>query len=775
MGAWPRTPQLAAVACAALVLWPGRSLAAAEGGLPMPAALADLDGPPALALTISGGVSLGAYEAGQLHYLVELLKANPGLGQLRLVTGASAGSTNGIMTVLALYAPAPRPLAPTAGLFWKTWIPLGLAQLRAGPHGSAQGALSRGWMDRLAEELEGAWRAGLREDCDVVLGVSVTRLVPRQMQTPAEGLELPRIEEKFAVRIRGRGAGRPPRLTNYVSGSYRWPQLLLPEGPEGEVPFSALRDLIFASTAFPVAFPPQPLAHCVAAARDGAPPRCPPEELRTDLFVDGGLLDNAPLRLAARLAGSGLRDDGRGGTRWLDSPDPTRFEPAARTLFAYVTPDAAAYPPAEGTTRIDATTALLGLTGQLGSAFVDTARAKNVTTLLEEYPHVADRILVPLRHYPAASQPMAAFFGFFERSFREFDFFLGMYDARRMVLEGILPAVRRVDPAYQPVMPDEGTDPEAWRPLDCLRAVLGERPGAEAICAIPGIAQYRILAQASIFRLWDQCTLPDGKSGRRTSHAHCEAAQLGRPPPLVPGVERAAAAAWRHRPEEGEVAYTVRLLGELGFWWKDLGLAAGEGDEALPRLREAIGEVARGLAGRQPVEDRFVVGSLAGLAANSLTYEAPAWLGWLTLGRQLEVGASRRVDVRALSALRLHAAVQVHGILSAISSDRARVAPALLLGIELRPQRLATVTWQPAAVLRVGAVVTPRDDYGAGTCDEAARDTAACTRPVAQAGLTLSVLESARLQFMAEWYPRGAAGQRALWAVSPSLGVQLPF
>jgi hypothetical protein len=243
----------------------------------------------------------------------------------------------------------------------------------------------------------------------------------------------------------------------------------------------------------------------------------------------------------------------------------------------------------------------------------------------------------------------------------------------------------------------------------------------------------------------------------------------------VPGVTRAAAVEWRHRPEEGEPVYVVRLLAELGFWWKDLGLSPGDGDEALQRIRETIGAVAGGLADRQPAEDRLAAQSLAGLAANSLAYAPPRGLAWVTLGRQLEVGLSRRIEWRHLSALRLHAAVQVQGSLSAISSDRARVAPALLLGLELRPRQLASVTWQPAAVLRVGAVVTPRDDLGAGHCDSLLRDTAACTRPVVQAGLTLSVLDSARLQFMGEWYPRVAAGQRALWAISPSLGIQLPF
>jgi hypothetical protein len=42
--------------------------------------VAGQSGRPALSVTVAGGVSLGAYQAGQLHYLTELLRANPAMG-----------------------------------------------------------------------------------------------------------------------------------------------------------------------------------------------------------------------------------------------------------------------------------------------------------------------------------------------------------------------------------------------------------------------------------------------------------------------------------------------------------------------------------------------------------------------------------------------------------------------------------------------------------------------------------------------------------------------
>ncbi|HYV65535.1 MAG TPA: patatin-like phospholipase family protein, partial [Myxococcales bacterium] len=55
--------------------------------------------PPA-SLTISGGVSLGSYEAGLVYYVVEAMRLNPAAATPRIVTGASAGSVNGLMTIL---------------------------------------------------------------------------------------------------------------------------------------------------------------------------------------------------------------------------------------------------------------------------------------------------------------------------------------------------------------------------------------------------------------------------------------------------------------------------------------------------------------------------------------------------------------------------------------------------------------------------------------------------------------------------------------------------
>src|SRR3954469_12769020 len=83
--------------------------------------------PPPASITISGGVSLGSYEAGLVYYVVEAMRLNPAAATPRIVTGASAGSVNGFMTILQSCGAAVPD--PTRSLFWNAWIPLGLEKL----------------------------------------------------------------------------------------------------------------------------------------------------------------------------------------------------------------------------------------------------------------------------------------------------------------------------------------------------------------------------------------------------------------------------------------------------------------------------------------------------------------------------------------------------------------------------------------------------------------------------------------------------------------------
>jgi hypothetical protein len=92
---------------------------------------------------VSGGVSLGSYQAGFLHYYTQYLLTHGRyvrqfftsengssldlVGGFKLATGASAGSINAF---LAAVAGCRKPVAdPEKSLFFQAWIPVGMERL----------------------------------------------------------------------------------------------------------------------------------------------------------------------------------------------------------------------------------------------------------------------------------------------------------------------------------------------------------------------------------------------------------------------------------------------------------------------------------------------------------------------------------------------------------------------------------------------------------------------------------------------------------------------
>ena len=95
--------------------------------------------PPAargrVALTISGGVSLGNYEAGLTWVIIRYLRIAANRTELAAVTGASAGATNAFLAAAMWCADENVDADPDTNLFHDLWAPVGLDDLL--PEGSA--------------------------------------------------------------------------------------------------------------------------------------------------------------------------------------------------------------------------------------------------------------------------------------------------------------------------------------------------------------------------------------------------------------------------------------------------------------------------------------------------------------------------------------------------------------------------------------------------------------------------------------------------------------
>jgi hypothetical protein len=727
-----------------------------------------------IALTVSGGVSLGAYQAGYLYYSLAAQRVNPGMSQVIIATGASAGSVNALLALRTSCAAA--GLDPEQSLFHRVWVPMGLRQLHQRDERSPIAAFSQRSFTEVGRMVEEELALGLPTGCDVVLGVATSRLAPRLLEAAEGRLRAPVTEEHFVIRIRGQGPGRMPLLTNFVDPDSVDEQALLPERPDGSIPFDRLLDAVIASTSFPAAFPPRAVRHCVVKTRGRSAPFCPEESAQSALFVDGGVFDNSPLRLAATFAGSGLvRVPGK-DLAWRDAPDlSASHAPPSDVAFAFVSADAEAFPN-ESAAPAGTDGSLLPMLAHQVGGFVDSARSRELVLLIQDYPATAEGLLYPRRHVPAASSPMYAFFGFFDRGFRAYDFALGMYEARKQLAESTrpaLPAPVRERFTWPEDTPEARAASVSWASFACLRAVFEDAPDAAARCTGDDQERTRILARVSVDRLWDRCR-PDGEWHPPPAEFRaCARAREGGPPPPVAGI--AATPDWRREPGESEATQVTRLLAAYGYAWTDIDVPAGAPPEiALAALRAELSGVAEHLARSQPTfGEKVAVGAAGKLAVNLFYYVPPRRIAWITLGRSLEIGMDWAVT--ELSWLRLTGALAVQNLLASFGSNASPIAFTPLVGLDAVPRGIGSAALQPSFLARGGWVLAPADDFGGSPCEGSDRLTpGGCTRPALEAGAAVAVTGILRVQLMASWYPpaRGAPG---LWSLNPSLGFQIGF
>lgn len=765
------------------------------------------EGPPAAApksvapphvfsFTVSGGVSLGAYEAGTLYFLTEAIKRSRGQFELRIATGASAGGANALIALMdSCRAPVDDP---TRSLGFDTWIPVGIAQLFDPAKVTPISVLNRGPLRRALARLAHRFREGLRADCDVVFGVSVTRKEPSlaSLSDPAfrAALEVPRAGERFIVRIQGRGPGRVPKLSNYVDPHAPLPQPLLPfasgdDDTSQAYNFGRLCELLFASAAFPLAFPPYPLTHCEtdptqAANGGGASLAC--DKPVKALFIDGGVFDNTPLRLNYRIVQRGLRADADGRIHWLDvGVQDNRDPPPVR--YSYVDPSSGAFPPLDSEDETERPQGAIDLTLELASSFIHASRQRELLALLEESPHgrVGEGMGLTQNELPTISGQLGAFFGFFERDFRVLDFYIGMYDGfistRRYLstLESPASAEARIAADFpvfaRPLRPDL---PKGLRPLACLLSqVEPEYAGHASACAGEELHNFRILLQVTLDRLHAACARTPPSELPPHASPLCANAARGGARVLVPGVPVIAAESCGRATGELDFGYSLRLLGEYGFTFRDLGLRADEAHYGKVKIRRKLLSMATALADAQPSNLTGALIQTAGRAgANLITYEPPKNWIYVTAGTALEVGASLLPFSWNESWARLNLALQISRWETLSTPERLALSFSPLAGPELQLLFLSNPTLQWMLGARAGYQASVRDAVGIEPCgdDEALGDARNCSQFVLQGYLAAAVIERLRLQFVAEFFPTNQATDfESRTAFQLSFGLQL--
>jgi hypothetical protein len=418
---------------------------------------------PTRAIVVSGGVSMGSYQAGFLYFYARALRfyderlANgagaSANGRFQIATGASAGSINSFLA--ALDGCLEPELDPEQSLFYRTWTGIGLEQLiPQHPDPSADGLFSEDAFNhdpgplKLLRDLWAPGRPWPKVPCQTALGITATRLAPRRVNvigdqirttdgnvTDGESrvLGLDRMTEKFLLTISSKGDGTAPQFSSrrfQDANDEIYPTLgeaPANHGPDGlPVTSDQVVGLLSASAAFPLAFSPKVVP--VTTWFSGAPAY----ERRYDPnahFTDGGFLDNTPLRIAQKLTKTLASTVTAAG-----APPPPRPRVLLLMSSALSWKRSGVGQPTESAEK----KSVLGRYLPFIFNFLSTTSDGALIDVFEDDPGTFTYD-IPMRPFPVAADPLGHFFAFAEPSFRRFDFYQGMIDAEELYSGRVLP------------------------------------------------------------------------------------------------------------------------------------------------------------------------------------------------------------------------------------------------------------------------------------------------------------------------------------------------
>ena len=641
-----------------------------------------IDDPPLL--TVSGGVSLGAYQAGFLYYYTEFFKQAqkqlnvvlassaggklliPPSGKVRPVraSGASAGSINAFLVAIAsCQGPV---LKPEKSWFWRIWTDIGLGKLLP-----ASGVDDRGPNTLFSEaaiagklrELEQAWGSMPWESrtCQAEIAIPVTHTRARTVLAKASGgppLPLPRAFEHFFLRLHvGEGPARfaPIQPPQSKDGGFH------PVLGDGKPSVAEVFNLLAASAAFPVAFRERDVAMQVG----GRP--------MTAAMRDGGMMDNAPVRLVSAL--SEFADDRQ-----------------TRPPLLFLEPDAVAWSYGTAKPQDRRKLGLFADVAGIAGLYVGSLKVRD---FIDHYGRSAKgrgRVEIPPRTHPVAGQHYANFSGFFERSFREADFYFGMLDAHAHL--------HRTDLAFR-LLERSGRLPAIDSPtVHCLLAARQRRVQEDTLFAddpdddedddVEDDAPNAHGAATFCKRLLGgRLEGAGGDTGRIFRASNALKAQLCTE--SKPGCMTASGAA---------DAFFAALHDE-GFVWREFGDGrALTAADVRARLRDVVDTELDKLAGRQPDLGSAIALRVGGRwFANGLSFRPPAVMA--RLGTGIGGGATTLRGTLAVAPVwgRQRLVRLVAGADAIARPERPEVLGGLTAGVEVSPLYLLGELWDrwPAA------------------------------------------------------------------------------
>ncbi|RUM72910.1 MAG: hypothetical protein DSZ10_04270 [Sulfurovum sp.] len=350
-------------------------------------------------IVISGGVSLGAYEAGYNWALIKMLsglRASKKIvrPKLRSIAGASAGSINALLTGMywCQKEAIPYKNKVTDNLFYDTWVNLGLEDLLIEGKSirNRSTLFTRKILEKKAKAIIDQLQKPLyRKGCSLPLGISVTKATP--ITEEIQGIKIKNQHFSVPLQLQERDAKltlknkkMPPSSDFYLSipKIERYPKLIT--------------RVLFASSAFPGAFQQVKMRYTYKG------------KTSSGYFIDGGAYDNIPLQLAIELNKKAKKFVYIDPNNLRKESKPKTNKEIERRPLGFFTSN-----------------------GMPLFSSVEIFQSMKLYEALNKYfknnPSYA--LLLSSRYHPITGNYLGHFGAFLDQNFRIYDYYVGVYDA----------------------------------------------------------------------------------------------------------------------------------------------------------------------------------------------------------------------------------------------------------------------------------------------------------------------------------------------------------
>ena len=382
-------------------------------------------------MVISGGVSLGAYEAGYnwaIIKLLNMLNKNSQLvkPQLDSVAGASAGSINALISAVYWCQDKEDDYnSVDNNLFYDTWTDIDIQDLTI--HGADKTNNStlftrRPLIDKANNILRHMQKPIFKNGCKIPLGIAVTKVHP--IEEEFQGITMK--NQSFVIPLKVYEKNSKLAIRNIDKKNYNKLNTLHTLSiPALDKDNSVIKDILFASSAFPGAFKQIKLNYIYKGKKG------------EDYFLDGGVYNNIPLDVALALAPTA------NNFLFIDPDSMRKFNAKIcknSTVKSFLHCNGNCIAPKYKTENNlkpdrDITSGFLGT--NLLPLFKSTQifRSMKLYETIDRYfrnnknDNKNRHLILSSRYHPITGNFMWAFGAFLDKNFRQYDYYVGVYDA----------------------------------------------------------------------------------------------------------------------------------------------------------------------------------------------------------------------------------------------------------------------------------------------------------------------------------------------------------